>query len=151
METVMLQIRRLAAAAAAFSLFAASATLAQSMREGLPPGSTIYPVHFPSGSYQLDPADQDTIRAVVSKLKADPALIAAIVGKTDATGSAEFNQHLSERRAQTVFEALVYANNAPQEKVEVYWTGEHLPIVSTADEQAESQNRVVAIALHKAQ
>jgi outer membrane protein OmpA-like peptidoglycan-associated protein len=89
-------------------------------REGLPPGSTIYPIHFPAGGYQLDPADQDTIRAVASKLKADPSLIAAMVGKTDATGSAEFNEHLSERRAQAVFEALVYANNAPQEKVEVY-------------------------------
>src|ERR1700761_9009560 len=123
METVMSKSKKMATAVAAFSLFAMSAAIAQSVMERLPPGSTTYPIHFPSGSYQLDPADQDTVRAVASKIKADPTLIAAIVGKTDATGSTEFNQHLSERRATTVFEALVYANNAPQEKVEVYWTG----------------------------
>jgi OOP family OmpA-OmpF porin len=145
------QSRGLAAAVAAISLFAASAAIAQSAMERLPPGSTTYPIHFPTGSYQLDPADQDTIRAVASKMQGDPALFATIVGKADTTGSADFNEHLSERRAVTVFEALVYANKAPEDRVDVRWTGEHVPVVSTADEQADSQNRVVGIVLHKAQ
>ena len=119
--------------------------------ERLPAGSTTYPIHFLTGSYQLDPADHDTIRAVASKMKADPTLVATIVGKADTTGSAEYNEHLSDRRATAVFEVLVYANKAPEDKVEVRWTGEHLPVVPTADQQAESQNRIVAIVLHKAQ
>jgi OmpA-OmpF porin, OOP family len=139
------------AAVTAFSLFAGSAAIAQSVMERLPAGSTTYSIHFPTGSYQLDPPDQDTIRAMASKMKADPALLATIVGKADTTGSAEYNEHLSERRATTVFEALVNSNKAPEDKVEARWTGEHLPVVPTEDQKAESQNRIVAIVLHKAQ
>jgi outer membrane protein OmpA-like peptidoglycan-associated protein len=40
---------------------------------------------------------------------------------------------------------LVYTNEVPESRVEMHYTGEHLPFVSTADEQAEQQNRVVAI------
>nr|WP_294556288.1 OmpA family protein [uncultured Rhodopila sp.] len=147
----MLHCKILAAAVATVGFVTLSAATAQSVMERVPAGSTTYPIHFPTGSYQLDPGDQDTIRAVASKIQADSALHATIVGKADTTGSAEFNEHLSERRATTVFEALVYANKAPEDRVDVRWTGEHLPVVTTDDQQAESQNRIVAIILHKAQ
>ena len=77
-----------------------------------------------------------------------PALVATIIGKADSVGSADLNQRLAEKRAQVVFEALVYTNKVPENRVEMHFTGEHLPFVSTADEQAEAQNRVVAIILH---
>lgn len=43
--------------------------------------------------------------------------------------------------------ALVYTSKVPENRVALRWTGAHLPFVSTADEQAELQNRVVAIIL----
>jgi outer membrane protein OmpA-like peptidoglycan-associated protein len=73
------------------------------------------------------------------------AFVATIIGKTDSIGSAEFNEHLSQRRAEAVFEALVYTHKVPEDRVRLHWTGERLPYVSTADEQAASQNRMVAI------
>jgi OOP family OmpA-OmpF porin len=81
-------------------------------------------------------------------MKNDPHLTATIIGKADTVGSADFNHRLSEQRAQAVFEALVYTNKVPESRVQMQFTGEHLPFVSTADEQAESQNRVVALILH---
>jgi OmpA-OmpF porin, OOP family len=138
--------RRLIVALGAISLFTGYAATAQQVQE-LPKGSNTYPVHFPTGSYQLDGADQDTIRGVAAVMRRTPTLTATIIGKTDAVGSADFNHHLSEQRARAIFEALVYTNKVPEDRVELRWTGEHLPFVSTADEQAESLNRVVAIIL----
>jgi len=77
----------------------------------------------------------------------DSALTATIIGKADSVGSAEFNEKLAEKRAQTVFDALVYTNKVPENRVDMHFTGERMPFVSTADEQAALQNRVVAIIL----
>jgi len=82
---------------------------------------------------------------VAGMMQSTPAFVATIIGKTDSVGSAEFNKHLSQRRAEAVFEALVYTHKVPENRVRLHWTGEHLPYVSTADEQAASQNRMVAI------
>jgi OOP family OmpA-OmpF porin len=135
------------ALAAAATFFAGFAALAQSTQE-LPPGSTTYPIHFPNGSSTLGSEDQDTIRAVASKMKNSSNVNATIIGKADTVGSADFNNHLSQKRAEAVFEALIYANNVPAGRVEMHWTGEHLPFVAAGDEQAELQNRLVAIVLH---
>lgn len=139
--------KRLATAVGAISLFAASAAIAQQVQQ-LPAGSTTYPVHFATGSAQLGPEDQDTIRGVASKMLGTPTLVATIIGKADSVGSAELNERLAEKRAQAVFEALVNTNKVPENRVEMHFTGEQIPFVSTADEQAELQNRVVAIILH---
>jgi outer membrane protein OmpA-like peptidoglycan-associated protein len=96
----------------------------------------------------LGPEDQDTIRGVASKMLGTPALAATIIGKADTVGSAELNEHLAEKRTQAVFEALVNTNKVPESRVEMHYTGEHLPVASTADEQAEMLNRVVLIILH---
>jgi len=47
--------------------------------------------------------------------------------------------------------ALVYADKAPQDRMEVRWAGQHPSVISTADEQALLENRIVATILHKAQ
>ena len=118
------------------SLFAAYTASAQQVQE-LPRGSNTYPVHFATGSSQLDSADQDTIRGVAAAMRRTPTLTATIIGKSDTVGSANFNHHLSEQRARAIFEALVYTNKVPEDRVELRWSGENLRMVSTADEQAE--------------
>jgi hypothetical protein len=40
-------------------------------------------------------------------------------GSTDSVGSADFNEHLSQRRAEAVFEALVKANKEPENRVQL--------------------------------
>jgi outer membrane protein OmpA-like peptidoglycan-associated protein len=120
----------------------------QPLPAGLPPGSVTYPVHFETGKFAVVKEDADTIRAVASKMKNDPKLVATIVGKADSVGSPELNEHLAQKRAQAVFEALVYTNGVPEARVEIRFTGDRVPVVSTADEQAEVQNRVAAIVLH---
>src|SRR6516225_2201256 len=134
------------AAAAIMGFFAVhGATAQQTPSLPLPAGATANFVYFATGSYALTPEDQDHIRDVAGMILSTPAVVATIIGKTDTVGSAEFNEHLSQRRAEAVFEVLVYTHKVPSHRVRLHWTGERLPYISTADEQAEAQNRMVAI------
>jgi len=138
--------KSLAAAAAIMGFFAVHAATAQQTPSlPLPAGSTAHFVYFATGGYALTPEDQDHIRDVAGMMQSTPAFVATIIGKTDSVGSAEFNEHLAQRRAEAVFEALVYTYKVPENRVRLHWTGERLPYISTADEQAEAQNRMVAI------
>jgi len=132
------------AAAAVMGFFAANAATAQQTQTP-PPTCTTHFVYFSTGSHALTPEDQDHIRDVAAMMQSTPTFVATIVGKADSVGSADFNKHLSQRRAEAVFEALVYTKKVPENRVQLHWTGERLPFVSTADEKAESQNRMVAI------
>ncbi len=138
--------RGLAAVVGAVTLFAAYGAMAQGVAQQ-PPGSNAFPIHFATGASKLAPQDKDTVRGVAAMMAQNPKLTATIVGKTDTVGSAEFNHHLAQQRAEQVFEALVYANKVSEDRVTMRFTGEHLPLVATADEQAERMNRVVAIVL----
>ena len=135
-------VTKILAAAAIMSLFAAHAATAQQTQN---PNCTTHFVYFSTGSYALTSEDQDHIRDVAAMMQNTPVFVATIVGKTDSVGSADFNEHLSQRRAEAVFEALVYANKVPENRVQLRWTGERLPFTSTADEAAESQNRMAVI------
>ena len=130
------------AAAAVMGLFAAHAATAQQTKGQT---CTTNYVYFATGSHALTPEDQDHIRDVAAMMQRTPTFVATIVGKTDWVGSADFNEHLSQRRAEAVFEALVYANKVPEDRVQLRWTGERLPVKSAADEEAESHNRMAAI------
>ena len=130
------------AAAAIMGLFATHAATAQQTQ---PPNCTTNFVYFATGSHALTPEEQDHIRNVAVMMQSTPTFVATIVGKTDSVGSADFNEHLSQRRAEAVFEALVYANKVPEDRVQLRWTGERLPFKTAAEEEAESQNRMAAI------
>ena len=135
-------------AAAAVCLFAAYAGTAQEVKN-LPPGSTAHFIYFPTGGYALDPKDQDQIRDVAGMIESHPDFVATILGKTDSVGSAGFNERISQRRANAVFEALVYDNKVSENRIQMCWTGERLPFTSTADQTAEAQNRMAAIIVSK--
>lgn len=132
------------AIAASLSLFVGYTASSQTQQ----PGGRVYPVHFPTGSDKLDAADQDTIRGVAGSMQSNPEFNATIIGKADAAGSAELNEKLAQRRSEAVFNALVYTNHVPENRVELRWTGERLPYLSTEDEKEEMLNRVVEIIVH---
>lgn len=138
--------RKLAATAGAIALLGAvGAATAQPVPEA--PAATIYPVSFPTGSIALHQNDMETIHGVAAMMARDPSLIATVLGKADTVGTAAFNEHLSQRRAEAVFAALVQTYKVPASRVVMQWTGEREPVVATADNTPELQNRVVEIIL----
>lgn len=67
-----------------------------------------------------------------------------VIGHTDSVGRPEANDALSVKRAETVKGSLVAAGIAAQ-IIEVSGRGEREPLVPTADEVPEAQNRRVEI------
>ena len=136
-------------AAAAVSFFATYAATAQEAKN-LPPDATAHFIYFPTGGYKLDAKDEEQIRDVAGMIQSHPDFVVTILGKTDSVGSAGFNERLSQRRANAVFEALVYDHKVSESRISLCWTGERLPFTSTADQTAEAQNRMAAIVVSKA-
>ncbi len=64
-------------------------------------------VLFDSGSYTLKPAARERLARISGIVLAYPDLRLEIEGHTDSTGSDEYNQGLSEKRAATVRDYLV--------------------------------------------
>ena len=104
-------------------------------------------IYFPTNGSALNAADQKAVRGVAERMLADPHLIATVIGKTDTVGSPEYNEKLSQQRAQAVFEALVATNKVPENRVKLEWTGENQPNVATENDKAEPLNRVADIFL----
>ncbi len=136
-------------AAASVGFFVAYAGTAQEVKN-LPLGATAQFIYFPTGGYALDAKDQAQVRDVAGMMQSNPDFVGTILGKTDSVGSAQFNERLSQRRANAVFEALVYDNKVSENRIQMCWTGERLPFISTANRTEESQNRMAAIIVSKA-
>jgi len=135
-------------AAVAVCFLAAYAGTAQEVKN-LPLGATAHFIYFPTGGYALDAKDQDQIHDVAGMMQSNPDFVGTILGKTDSVGSAGVNERLSQKRANAVFEALVYDNKVAENRIQMCWTGERLPFISTADQTAEAQNRMAAIIVSK--
>jgi len=66
-------------------------------------------------------------------------------GYTDATGKEEYNQKLSERRAQAVADYLHSKGVSTDSKMQVQGYGEADPIADNKTEEGRAQNRRVVI------
>ena len=103
-------------------------------------------VTFAIGSASINPAFQATLDAVAANLVKYPNSIIDVYGYTDTTGSASFNQKLSEQRAQAVASYLIQRGVS---SARIRWQGygeqyEHLR-VKTADNVNEPLNRRVEL------
>jgi len=67
-----------------------------------------------------------------------------IVGHTDSTGSDQYNQTLSEQRAQSVYQYL-QGQGVIHQRLSAYGKGESEPVASNASAAGRQQNRRVEI------
>jgi outer membrane protein OmpA-like peptidoglycan-associated protein len=63
-------------------------------------------VYFAAGSTSISTAGQAVIDAAAAKIKANPGLTVRLTGVADASGSAATNAQVSQKRAETVRDAL---------------------------------------------
>lgn len=101
-------------------------------------------VLFAVDSASLRPDLISDLRSVASNLLRYPRSRIEVIGHTDNTGSAAYNQDLSQRRAVSVAEVL-RASGVPGNRVAAYGRGEDMPIASNSTEYGRAQNRRVEI------
>jgi outer membrane protein OmpA-like peptidoglycan-associated protein len=103
-------------------------------------------VLFRSGSFELLPAARERLAKVSGIVLAYPSLHVAVEGHTDSVGSDDYNQQLSERRAQAVRDYFVQqgVNSA---SVEAHGYGKTEPIASNDTAEGRQQNRRVELIL----
>lgn len=110
------------------------------------PQSVRFVVYFETDKYNIDTEDESVIAEAKAAAEKLGSPIVKISGNTDTVGSVDYNQKLSEMRAQAVAKVLE-AGNTPVRAMVTEANGELKPALVTADETEEQRNRRVEIIL----
>lgn len=105
---------------------------------------TLGDVLFDTGKATLKPGAYTTIDRLARVLKEDSARKVVIEGHTDNVGSDEYNQGLSERRAQSV-QAALFERGVDSSQISTIGKGESTPVASNDDPGGRQQNRRVEL------
>jgi outer membrane protein OmpA-like peptidoglycan-associated protein len=107
---------------------------------------TLGDVLFETGQAELKLDAQTSLVEVVDLLQSEPDKKIRIEGHTDAVGDADTNLKLSEKRSDSVLEALV-SLGVDAERITSVGMGEDFPIASNDTEEGRSMNRRVDVIL----
>ncbi|WP_175757779.1 OmpA family protein [Burkholderia ambifaria] len=102
--------------------------------------------NFDTDKSTLKADARDKLDALIEAAHGTPFKTVTISGYTDSTGTAEHNQQLSQRRAQSVAQYLREHGLAAQ-KFDVRGYGENNPVASNATPAGRAKNRRVDITL----
>jgi len=103
-------------------------------------------VLFRSGSFELLPGARERLAKVSGIVLAYPSLHVAVEGHTDSVGSDQYNQDLSEHRAQSVRDYFVQ-QGIPASAIEARGFGKSEPLASNDTAEGRQQNRRVELVL----
>jgi len=101
-------------------------------------------VFFPLGESELDEAARATVATAAQEFQRTGSTAISVRGHTDTSGSADFNQTLSQRREQAVTDELI-RQGVPTDAISSVALGETELAVPTADGVVEAENRRVEI------
>jgi outer membrane protein OmpA-like peptidoglycan-associated protein len=93
----------------------------------------------------LKPGAREKLAKISGILMAYPGLHMEIEGHTDSTGTDEYNQQLSERRAQSVQSYLVEQGIASEDILAIRGYGEAKPVATNDNSAGRQQNRRVEL------
>lgn len=107
---------------------------------------TLGDVLFDVGKANLKSGGVRVVSKLAGYLEANAQRTVSIEGHTDSSGSDEYNQQLSQRRAESVKAALVGAGISP-ERIVAQGFGEAYPVAGNEDASGRQLNRRVEIVL----
>jgi outer membrane protein OmpA-like peptidoglycan-associated protein len=103
-------------------------------------------ITFKTDSADLNPGFYDVLNSVSVVLKEYDKTILEVAGHTDNTGSTQYNQALSERRAGSVAQYLE-SHGVNAQRVMTVGAGETHPVASNATPEGRQANRRVELSL----
>ncbi|MCH9784524.1 MAG: OmpA family protein, partial [Gammaproteobacteria bacterium] len=104
------------------------------------PPEVLHGVNFEFDSARLTPNAKTVLRGVAERLLAHSDNEVEIAGHTDSKGSDEYNQALSERRAESVRDFLIDLGVDPG-RLQARGYGDTRPVDSNATDEGRERNR----------
>ena len=101
-------------------------------------------VNFETNSDRLLPGADNVLRDAAATLRRYPDLVVQVAGHTDSAGAADYNQGLSERRANTVRDYLINAG-VGEDNLSAMGYGEAEPIADNGTADGRARNRRVEL------
>ena len=104
-------------------------------------------VNFKFDSYQLTPEAKAALDQLAAQIKDRENFILEIEGFADATGSDQYNNQLTQKRANAVQRYLAEQYNIPLFRMRILGFGEVRPVADNHTREGRAQNRRVEIRL----
>jgi len=101
-------------------------------------------VNFESNSDRLLPGATSVLNDAAATLRKNPSIKVEVAGHTDSDGAAAYNESLSARRAQTVYDFLA-SNGVAESRMTVRGYGESQPIADNSTATGKAENRRVVL------
>lgn len=112
--------------------------------EAQPKPSTVFIMHFNSGSTELTNKSLQLIPEILEEIKSQKSNHVSVIGHTDTVASIEYNRKLSRLRAKSVADVLV-SRGVDRAIIEIEFYGKEKLLIETPDGVAEPRNRRVEI------
>lgn len=104
----------------------------------------LHNMNFATNQTTILPGSEDALNTLYNFLQANPNGRIKIIGHTDSVGKDDFNQRLSEGRANAIRDELVKRGIA-EDRIVTEGRGETEPIADNETEEGRAQNRRVEI------
>jgi outer membrane protein OmpA-like peptidoglycan-associated protein len=102
-------------------------------------------VSFKFNSFALSDDARGELDKLVSDVKGDKRFFIAIEGYTDSTGSRQYNEELSRKRADAVVNYLVAKHDVPIYRIHMVGLGKEKPVDEGRTREARAKNRRVEV------
>ena len=97
-------------------------------------------IYFEVDSYQIDERSVSEITSVLELLDDNPSIHVEISGHTDHSGSKEYNQTLSEKRAKTIYLELI-KKGVDSSRLEYKGYADEMPLKGSTNDFINQSNR----------
>jgi OOP family OmpA-OmpF porin len=105
----------------------------------------LYGLYFDTNRTEIKPESKPTLEQIADLLKREPSLKLLVVGHTDNVGDFASNRDLSQRRAESVANALVTGFGIAPDRLVPFGVSYAAPVASNATAEGRSQNRRVEL------
>jgi OOP family OmpA-OmpF porin len=111
---------------------------------------TTVSVPFKFDKWALTSDAKQDLDKLAGDVKADKRFFIAVEGYTDSTGTKQYNETLSRKRADAVVEYLVAKHDIPIYRIHMIGLGEQKPVDETRNREARAKNRRVEVKVFSA-
>jgi OmpA-OmpF porin, OOP family len=108
-------------------------------------------VPFAFSQYALTSAAKEDLDKVANAVQSDTRFMISVEGFTDSTGSKEFNEALSRKRAEAVVQYLVTKHDIPIYRIHTVGLGDEKPLDEGKTRASRAKNRRVEVKVFTAE